>query len=156
MLCNDTLKVEKTFNLYPRESKVILLLLSNKQVQTQLSITGHRKAPLRVNTVWDLLVELLKGHLAQDAKWKASQGFTQTLRSLSVQVNSLYHKNQRWKNSLIITLAIPATVHALHYELPVGYFNWSSHSKTLTLRSTRKYDKSFGSGWNTSRLRRYL
>lgn len=77
MLCDDTLKVEGTFNLYPWETKVIPQSLGNKTVQTRLSMAGHTKAPVGVNIFWNLLVWLLKGHLALKAKAKASQGFTQ-------------------------------------------------------------------------------
>lgn len=74
MLCNDTLKVEGTFNLYSWEPKVILQLLSNKPVLTWPSIEGHAKAPVGVDIFWDLLVWLLKGHLALEAKARGQPG----------------------------------------------------------------------------------
>lgn len=63
-----SLNTVETFSLYAWESKVILQELGNKTVQTSQHIAGQTKAPVGVNIFLDLLVCLLKGHLALEAK----------------------------------------------------------------------------------------
>lgn len=120
LLCNGSIKIVGTFNLFPCETKVIVLLLCHKPVQTGVSTEGQTK-PLLVWIYFTACVAV-KGHLAQESKGKVQPGVAQNSET-SIQVNSLYHENQRWKKSLMTELVSPATVHVQQYEL--GFPFWS-------------------------------
>lgn len=112
--------------------------------------TGHTKAPVGVNIFWDLLVWLLKGHLALKAKAKASLGFhTKLCYVYLCKLIASTTTTKRWKKSLITALATPATVNTSHYEFTL----FEPHTQILSIWGPlENMKKSFGSEWHTWKL----